>query len=58
MIKHEDNLRPEGDFSKRPEDNWAPGERAPVVKRPDNLRPEGDFSQRPQEECIPLSTLE
>ena len=40
-------MHPEGDFSKRPDAKWQPGERSNVVKREDNLQPEGDFQKRP-----------
>ena len=42
-----DNLHPEGDFHRRPDATWAPGERANVVKRDDQLHPEGEFTKRP-----------
>ena len=35
-MQRDDNLRPEGDFHKRPDAKWAPGERANVVKRDEN----------------------
>ena len=53
MIKRDDNLHPEGEFHKRPEGIWAPGERANVVKRDDQLHPEGEFSKRPQAAWAP-----
>ena len=49
-MKRPDNLHPEGQFANRPQEEWAPGERAPVVKRADNLKPEGEFAKsQPQE---------
>ena len=42
-----------GQFEKRRVEDWAPGERAPVVKRQDNLRPEGDFTKKAPEEWTP-----
>ena len=47
-MKHTDNLQPEGKFAGREPEQWAPGERAPVVKRPDNLKPEGKFQEKAQ----------
>lgn len=47
VVKPQDNLRPEGEFAKRPKEE-APkiGER-PVVKKPqDNLRPGGNFDSK------------
>ena len=46
-------LIPASNFTKRLQEQWAPGERAPVVKRPDNLQPEGNFTLRPQEQWAP-----
>ena len=43
MVRRPDNLRPEGDFPDRPQDQASKGERAPVVRRPDNLVMEGEF---------------
>lgn len=42
--KPQDNLKPEGEFTKRPKEE-APkvGERAPIKKPQDNLKPEGTF---------------
>jgi len=31
VVKVSDNLHPEGQFEKRPEGKWAPGDRASVV---------------------------
>ena len=45
VIKRDDNLQPEGEFSKRLDTSWAPGERANVVRRVDNLQLEGKFSR-------------
>ena len=52
-MKRGDNLQPEGDFSKRPDATWAPGERANVIKRDDNLQPEGEFHKRPDQTWAP-----
>ena len=41
-IRHEDNLRPEGEFTKRPtQDSPLKGERADVKRPTDNLKMEG-----------------
>ena len=53
IVQRNDNLRPEGDFSKRPDATWAPGERANVIKRDDNLQPEGEFHKRPDQTWAP-----
>ena len=53
VVKHSDNLQPEGNFTTREKDVWAPGERAAVVKRSDNLKPEGIFEQRQQDQWAP-----
>ena len=37
VVRHDDNLRMEGEFSKRVEEAWHAGERAAVVKHGDNL---------------------
>ena len=34
-------------------EEWAPGERAPVIKRQDNLKPEGKFEEKVKEEWSP-----
>ena len=47
IVKRDDNLQPEGKFTKRPDGLWAPGERANVIRRDDNLHPKGDFTKRP-----------
>ena len=47
IVKHPDNLKPEGEFAKRQENMWKPGERAPIVKRNDNLKPGGAFQVQP-----------
>ena len=39
VVKHPDNLQPEGQFATREPERWAPGERADIVKRQDNLKP-------------------
>ena len=41
IIKRDDNLHPEGDFDKRPQQKWQPGDRVQVVRRDDNLHMEG-----------------
>ena len=46
IVRRDDNLQPEGDFSKRPQTKWQPGERSNIVRRDDNLHPEGDFHKR------------
>lgn len=45
--KPQDNLKPEGDFVRRPRQE-APkyGERAPITKPQDNLKFEGDFDSK------------
>ena len=43
----------QGDFDKRKPQEWAPGERAPVVKRPDNLHQEGQMQGRQVEKWAP-----
>ena len=60
IVKLNDQLHPEGKFSKRPDTIyniqytiWAPGERSRVVKRDDNLHPEGDFHKRPDATWAP-----
>ena len=53
MVKHQDNLKTEGAFVSRQSEEWAPGERAPIVKRQDNLKPEGKFEEKVQEEWSP-----
>ena len=52
-MKRGDNLQPEGEFQKRPDQEWAPGERANIVKRDDNLQPEGEFQKRPDQKWAP-----
>ena len=52
-MRRGDNLQPEGDFSKRPDATWAPGERANIIKRDDNLQPEGEFHKRPDQSWAP-----
>ena len=52
-MKRDDNLDPEGEFHKRPDQVWAPGDRANVIRRDDNLQPEGDFSKRPDATWAP-----
>ena len=53
IVKRGDNLQPEGEFQKRPDQEWSPGERANIVKRGDNLQPEGEFSKRPDKSWAP-----
>uniref|UniRef100_A0A182VTU9 Titin n=1 Tax=Anopheles minimus TaxID=112268 RepID=A0A182VTU9_9DIPT len=43
-IKHEDNLKPEGDFNVPERTAYIPGERVKPIRHDDNLRPEGEFS--------------
>ena len=66
VVKHPDNLQPEGQFTTRQPEHWSPGERAEVVRRVDNLKPEGKFHERPQEKssnealtyaCVKLEAL-
>ena len=52
-MRHQDNLKTEGVFQSRQLEEWAPGERAPVVKRPDNLKSEGKFQEKQQDEWTP-----
>ena len=52
-MKHTDNLQPQGNFSVRKQEEWAPGERAPVIKREDNLKPEGHFHSKPETKWAP-----
>ena len=42
-----DNLQLEGEFSRRSDTVWAPGERASIIRKGDNLQPEGSFARRP-----------
>ena len=46
IVKHPDNLKPEGEFTKRGENAWKPGERAPIIKRYDNLKIGGAFEDQ------------
>ena len=48
-----DSLKTEGAFESRQVEQWAPGERAPVVKPSDNLKPEGNFQTKPQDKWAP-----
>uniref|UniRef100_A0A182F5Y4 Uncharacterized protein n=1 Tax=Anopheles albimanus TaxID=7167 RepID=A0A182F5Y4_ANOAL len=43
-IRHEDNLKPEGQFYTPERQGYTPGERVQPIKHDDNLRPEGEFS--------------
>ena len=43
MLRHPDNLAPEGEFEKRQPAAWQPSEKQPAVRHADNLRPEGDI---------------
>ena len=45
-MKQDDNLHPEGEFHKRPDQVWAPGDRANVIRRDDNLHLEGHLSKQ------------
>ena len=53
IVKRGDNLQPEGEFQKRPDQEWSPGERANIVKRRDNLQPEGEFQKRADKTWAP-----
>ena len=39
-MRHPDNLQPEGQFASRQVDQWAPGQRAAIIKHDDNLHME------------------
>ncbi|KAK6630596.1 hypothetical protein RUM43_014581 [Polyplax serrata] len=46
-VRPEDNLFPEGEFEKRPKDEFVPAERPKQKKPKDNLKPEGEFEGMP-----------
>ena len=46
-MKQTDNLKTQGEFTKRVIESWSPGERASMVKRSDNLYVEGEFTFKP-----------
>jgi len=47
----EDNLRPEGDFYRRPKEGAPVGEKRSPIKQHDNLYPEGKFYESPKKEA-------
>uniref|UniRef100_A0A182Q7S4 Uncharacterized protein n=1 Tax=Anopheles farauti TaxID=69004 RepID=A0A182Q7S4_9DIPT len=49
-IRHEDNLKPEGEFMVPERLQYTPGERVKPIRHGDNLKPEGNFStpEKPQ----------
>ena len=53
VIKHPDNLQPEGKFVERVQETWAPGERVSVVKHEDNLHMEGQIDTHHEENGLP-----
>ena len=56
VVRHPDNLQPEGQFVSREPEQWAPGERASVVKRSDNLQMEGQIDTSRKEWATKKST--
>ena len=52
-IRREDNLRVEGEFTKRVNEEFIRGERPLPIKHEDNLYPEGEFEKRPRGKFVP-----
>jgi len=46
VVKREDNLRMEGDFTQRKVEQVVKGERRQLIKHEDNLHMEGSFSMK------------
>ena len=47
VVKHSDNLKVEGEFTKRVAESWTNGQKAEVVRRSDNLAVEkGNFATK------------
>ena len=49
VVRHEDNLKSEGDFQSRKVEQWHAGDRASIVKHDDNLFMEGKIDTTRQE---------